>query len=875
MTRLLLLPLLFCSGAAALVLEVAWFRRMSQVAGGDSIAMAGVLAAVIGGMAIGAWWLGPRADRSRSPLRLYGLLELGVAAGALLSPWLIGASEPLFTDLYRQFAERPLVLLAGRFALSVVLLAGPAILMGGTIPAVAAAIRAEPRARGSGIGLLYAVNTIGAVAGTLAAGFWLLPAIGLAATMRSAAILSGLAGIVAVIAGRPAGAAEPEPAAAGDTFGPAAARRAIVLFSVSGFLGLIAEVAFARSLVLAFGSTTYAFTTMLAVFLLGIGAGSGVGTLLARAPGLQLRRLETTLAATAALFALATMATFWLPRLYLELSLALDVSYGGGFWLRVILAGIVLLPGALGLGVAFPLAVHVATNGGATGRQTGRLYAANTLASIAGSSVAAFLLVPAVGPRLAVVGAALGAAVVAVASARRLVPAALLGVTAVALIPPSDVAFERLHAGVYFNREAFITAGRLDEKEWNLVDIPIVEHGDGATVSVWRWDGHDTLLVNGKGVAGNTILADDHHLRLLGHLPMLVHDDPQRVLVVGLGMGTTFRAVQRHEPAVLRVVEIEKAVVRVAARLGVAPADVVVADARTYLKATEATWDVITSDPIHPWVRGGGDLYSREYFERCRDRLAPGGVFCVWGPVYQMGLDDVKDVVRTFSSVFRTDAYYASGDLVLIGTVDGDPLPPRPLVGTARDPVSDAIFEEDLSILRVAGHEALRAAVGEGPLLTDDALRLEFSTPAHVDSPALVESVRWIEELWGEVPAPYDELIAAFRMSELGRHRIAQDAIERALKTHPQHGFVRRYAGEHYLLVAGGYRRVGNIEDAEFFLDRAAVLLGDDRRVTGERAAIRAEAGDAAGAVAIFRRLLEADPESRYLKRRIAALEKR
>ncbi|MHC4820077.1 MAG: spermine/spermidine synthase domain-containing protein, partial [Planctomycetota bacterium] len=266
------------------------------------------------------------------------------------------------------------------------------------------------------------------------------------------------------------------------------------------------------------------------------------------------------------------------------------LAWGGGFdaglALRFLLTALVLLPGAVGLGIAFPLAAHVAT-AGTMGAGTGRLYAANTLASIVGSTCAVFLLVPALGPHYAVVAAALLTALVVALTGRRLVLFVLLLATAGGLVPPSDVARERLLSGVYFAPWAWFSRGEIDERSWREgVDIPFHAYGREATVCIWRWHGTHSVLIDGKAVATNQILHDIQHLALLGHVPMAIHPDPQRVLVVGLGMGTTYRAVALHRPATLRVVELEAAVVEAAAYLGVRPADLLVADARSYLRAT-------------------------------------------------------------------------------------------------------------------------------------------------------------------------------------------------------------------------------------------------------------------------------------------------
>jgi spermidine synthase len=856
--------LLFLSGASALILEVCWFRRTAQVAGATSIAMAAVLAAVIGGMAAGSFLLGRRADRTARPLRLYGLLEVGIVLGALATPTLLDFSQAAFDGLQRWLDGAPLTF--ARFLLATLLLAPPAVLMGGTLPAVACAVRAGPQ-RGRTLGWLYASNTLGAVAGTVAAGFVLIPTLGLAWATRSAAIFAGTAAAVALLTRARTGPPAPT---AREPIVAAREARAILLYAVSGFLGLAAEVAFVRSLVLVFGSTTYAFTTMLAIFLLGIGAGGALGARLARRSDGHLRRLETTVATTAALFSLSALVVYLLPRLYLDGYLAWGSTFGAGLALRFLLAALVLLPGALGLGIAFPLAAHVAT-AGTMGAGTGRLYAANTLASILGSTCAVFLLVPMLGPHYAVVAVALGTALVVVLTGRRVVLLVLLLVAAGGLAPPTDVARERLLAGVYFTPWAWTSGGEIDERSWREgVDIPFFTYGREATVCIWRWFGTHGLLIDGKAVATNQVLHDIHHLALLGHVPMAIHPDPQRVLVVGLGMGTTYRAVAQHRPATLRVVELEAAVVEAAARLDVRPADLVVTDARSYLRATEERFDVITSDPIHPWVRGGGDLYTQEYFVSCRDRLRPGGVACQWLPVFQMGVRDIRDIVRTFLAVFEDAAvYYGGGDLVLVG---GTLAAPRAPSGEVRAAL-ERLGVTDLAVLEVAAGAALRSAAGDGPLLTDDALRLEFSTPRHLDNHALADCLAWIRDLWDEPPAPYSALLAAREAeanAEYGKMRLM---MARAREEAPDHAYVRRFVGENHLLWADYWIRYGELREGIYHLLEAERGLSRDPRIEGVRAELRVAQGRDADAAEIFRGLLARYPDSAYLRRRIAALE--
>lgn len=834
--------LLFSSGAAALALEVAWFRRLAQVAGASSIALAGVLAAVIGGMAIGSFVFGRIADRSKRPLRLYALLEAGVTVCALLSPWWIGVAEPIYVAL----AGSPLL----RFLFAIAHLAPAAILMGGTLPAVAAALDVAPADRGRTLGWLYAANTLGGVVGTLAMGFYLLPWLGLATSMQCAAIASGVAACGAFLlrpGPRTARTAEVIPISAEN------ATKAVRLFAASGFLGMAAEVAFTRGLVLVFGSSTYAFTTALAVFLFGIGAGGAIGARLVRTDRDAVRWLSGTVALTAGLFSIAAFGLHYLPRLYLEAFVRWGDTFGAGLGVKFALSAVVLLPGALGLGCAFPFAARLATEQ-AAGAGTGRLYGWNTLASIAGSTAGVFIFVPLVGPH-SVAYVAFAVAVFVCSQARSRVVYGGLLLAAVGMIKPGTVAEERLLMGVYYAPERYIKDGKIDEAAWeDGVDLPVTRYGNEATVSLFRWYGPLSVLVDGKAVATSQSVTDVQHLELLGHLPMALRPAAERVLVVGLGLGTTYRAVKEYAPKELVVVEIEGAVGEVVAEIGVKPRQLIVEDARLYLKRDGDAFDVITSDPIHPWVRGGGDLYTREYFELCRARLKPDGVMCHWLPLYQMGFDDVRSVVRTFAEVFHADIYFAGTDLVLLGSL-GSP-PPRP-------PAMARMRGERLLDLRVAGAERFWDWVVSAPRLTEDALRLEFSTPRHLASPELGQLIAWVRELWSAPPAPYDALLEAQQAAAEGDGATMGEALTRALKEAPQHEFARRYAGEIYLSAAGQYNNDG-------FLKQASRLLPGDPRILGVEADIRAAQGRNALAAELYRKVIELQPDNEYARRRLA-----
>ncbi|MFQ5843750.1 MAG: tetratricopeptide repeat protein, partial [Planctomycetota bacterium] len=617
-----------------------------------------------------------------------------------------------------------------------------------------------------------------------------------------------------------------------------------------------------------------AFTTMLAVFLFGIGAGGAVGARLARTGQRLVEKLQTTVAATALLFSLGALLVYELPLFYLGSYASLGQSFAGGLVVRFALSALVLLPGALGLGAAFPLCVHLAA-GRHSGGGTGRAYAAHAAAGIAGSTLAVMLFVPLLGPQTTVAAVAAAVAAACALPARRPAVWALAAGAALGLVPPSGPARERLHAGVYFMPHTFLVDGKIHRETWDDgVDIPFTRYGREATVSILRWYGKPGLLIDGKAVATEQGVQDTHHLSLLGHLPMALHRNPQRVLVVGLGMGITWRAVALHRPRELRVVEIEPAVVEAARRIGIEPPSVVAADARTWLQATGELYDVITSDPIHPWVRGGGDLYTREYLLSCRDKLTPGGVVCQWLPVYQMATADVRTIIRTFCSVFTGAAYYGGGDLVLVGVTAGRVPEPRRLEGAAARALRE-LGADDLALLRVAAHAALVAAAGAGPLLDDDGLRLEFSAPRHLEQPQLARSFAWIRKLWGRPPKPYDAMLRAQEAIAGGAARAAGRGLGRARAQAPENGFVRRYTGELDLVDAEAAIRYGNLESAAASLERARRLLPGDPRLVGTEADLRAAQGDREEAARLYEQLLERRPDSVYLQRRLRRVRER
>ncbi len=762
--------LFFVSGAAGLVYEVAWARSLGLVFGASHLAVATVLAVYMAGQALGGALLGRRADRTERPLRLYGRLEAGVAASAVVFIGLMRAYPRVYPALAGAAETSGVWLTLVRTAFSVIAMLLPATLMGGTLPVLARHLARGGRDVARGISLLYAVNTAGAVAGTVAAGFFLLRAIGVTNAILVAAAASAAVGAGAVALDRrappsPARSEEGTRAAADATPGSPSlvARLALLGIGVSGFCALGYEVLWTRMISLAVGTSVYAFAIMLTAFLAGIGAGSHAFALLGRVRALRPGGRGAALAFGASQLAVGaaalavTVAMRRLPGAAGALQhLLVDVG-SSEFAARTASSAAVAIAfmfvPAFFMGLAFPAAGAVST--AAPGATAGRLLAANTVGAILGSIASGFLLLPAFGIEralhvLIVANVAMGTAVALAVAAPRLVAivpiAAALALVARGAFPEWGRAWDRKFFATYINNTRVAdTPEQIAERLANT-DVLYYFEGVNETVSAVKVKGGvQSFIVNGRPEA-STYAGDVQVQKALGHLPMLLHRDPRRVFILGTGTGMTLGAASVH-PEVQRLVlaEIEEGMLGVArtfARWNGGVLDdpklsVVLNDGRNFLATTRERFDVISADPVHPWSGGAAYLYTREYFRSVSDRLAPGGIACQWLPMYELTPRDVKTVLRTFSSVFpHVMVWLTYYDAVLIGSrdpivVDEAALERRlaaPAVRADLAPLHMATAEDLLSFF-LMGTAGATAFSRDGDLNTDDDLVLEFSAP--------------------------------------------------------------------------------------------------------------------------------------------------
>jgi spermidine synthase len=762
--------LFFLSGVAGLVYEIAWVRSLGVVFGASHLAVATVLAVYMGGQALGSTILGDRADRSERPLGLYGQLEIGVAISAVAFLALMKVYPTLYVPMARIAEDHRVYLTVLRTAFALAALIVPTTLMGGTLPVLTRFI-ARRDSLGRQLSLLYAFNTLGAVAGSLLAGFVLLRTLGVTATVLAAAAVSAIVGVVSVLLQRRVTATPPSPVGAeeprDDVASDLPARLTLIGIGISGFCALGYEVLWTRMLTLVVGTSVYSFTVMLVAFLAGLGLGSHAFVLVRRLGVVGTGRAAVLLfAASQALIGVTALGVTVLmrdlpgtaDRLQAFLTILRLNALGGRLVAASAVAFAYMFVPAFFMGMAFPIAgAACSARTAGVGAAVGRVLTANTLGAIAGSVVSGFVLIYAFGierssQMLVVVNIATGVGIALSTVSRRAIgpvlAAAALLLGARAMFPAWGRAWDQRFFAVYTNNgRSFDTPERLQE---HLLDTEVLYYHEGIneTVSVTRAKGDvmQTFIVNGRPEA-STFPMDVQIQRALGHIPMLLHPNPRRVFVLGTGSGMTLGATAIHE-SVERVVlgEIEESVLGVARTFGEwnhrvldnPKLQIVFNDGRNHLATTRETFDVITADPIHPWSGGAAYLYTLEYFRSMAGRLAPGGIVSQWLPLYELSTRDLQTVVRTFCEGFRHVMIWVTYyDAELVGSndpivIDEAALTRRMAIPAIRDDLAPVHMgsAEDLLSFFMLGDAGARAFARGGDVNTDDNLVLEFSAPA-------------------------------------------------------------------------------------------------------------------------------------------------
>jgi len=766
------------SGATSLAYEVIWTRLLVRVFGATSLAVTTVLASYMAGLAIGSYLLGKWIDRRWSPLRVYGLLELGIGIFALIFPLLILALNRFYGAVYPAFETRYPLLTAVRLALCFLVLLIPTTLMGGTLPVLGKYVARGRSDLAGRIGALYALNTFGAVVGAVGTGYLLLPRFGINRStwlcIALNVIIFGLAiamsrgrigressegGLSRSEGERPAGF--PEGVVGAKTPSPLEGRLVLLAFMLTGFAALSAEVLWTRVLSLVVGTTVYAFSTMLGTFLFGLALGSAVFARFAgrlRRPGLVLSGVVAAIGATIA----ATSAAFGrLPFLYMAIGQDARWVWERMMWVQFLICAVIMIIPTFLMGGTFPLVTRLyVRDHAAVGRKVGTAYAFNTIGSILGSFAGTLIFLRFLGierglEAISVVYLAVGLLLlVGVAESRRVwrvLGCGGVAVAGVAILVFSPHWDQRLMTtGVYRYAQTYKTADRLKD---NLKDRIILFYNDGpgATVNVERFHNEIALAIDGKSDA-STCIADMTTQEMLAHLPLLFHPSPDTVLVIGLGCGVSLGSAERYPAKSVECIELLDNVVAGSrffsefnhGCLADPRLSLVIADARNRLMLSRKRYDVIISEPSNPWISGVGDLFTKEFFEIAKRRLKPGGIMCIWFHTYHMGDSDLKAMVRTLLAVFPHNTMWMANesDVIFLGSLA--PLAfDRRLTARFEAPAVRSDLERigvgDLSDVLssyVWGNEGLaRYARGETKMHTDDNMMLEFSASRKIFAP--------------------------------------------------------------------------------------------------------------------------------------------
>jgi spermidine synthase len=758
----------FLSGAAGLIDQVVWSKALGLIFGHTAYAVATVLAVFMAGLASGSAWIGARSERWNRPFMAYGWMELGVAATAAISLAGLAGVRAAYVAAYPYAAANGSALLALRFIGAAIVLFVPTFLMGGTLPVLVRGLTRNAAELGARVSRLYWVNTAGAVVGTFAAGFFFLPAFGLRRTLAIAVALNLVAGTLALALARREPAAQPRDLS-GDTAGlPESAstpermqpgRLLLISFAVVGATAMAYEISWTRLLATQLGSSTYAFTLMLGTFLTGIVLGSALFERWSRrrAPGLSTFAVTQTLTALAALGFLAFFSH--LIEVLPPILRATHESFRGLVLAQFATCALAMLPTAIVFGFNFP-AVAVLIAGprqaadSSAGEAVGRAYAWNTLGAIAGAIAAGFWLLPHLGSfHLLAATAAVNlllAVVLSFASAQQL-PAKVLGAAGNLLLIVAagtigfsnsfyDPAVASYNTVLYWN--LYDRPLTLRENA-HLVDVVYFRDGLNATISVARTEDYIALRTNGKVDASNHDVTTQ---LLLGHLGALARP-PRRVLLVGFGSGMTASALAGYpELERLDVVEIEPAVVAAAPLLAQLNRDVLrdprvhvtLDDARNFLFTSRERYDLIVSEPSNPWIAGVATLFTREFYQAVRGRLAPGGVFVQWMQAYSLYPEDLRMVLATFLSEFQGATLWHGDAPDLILMAPGPPA--NEILQRAQALNAQPRLHEDfvqLGMEEPAGifgfylldEAGLRRFSAGAPLNTDDRTLLEYRAP--------------------------------------------------------------------------------------------------------------------------------------------------
>jgi spermidine synthase len=828
------------SGITSLIYQVLWIKLLTLTFGVTTLAVSTVLTSFFGGLALGSYIGGRWIDKHKDELKWYGLAEIAIGLYALLFLSLLTLNNSAYVLIAQRMPIDFYGLSLLKFALSFILLIIPTTLMGATLPILSKTLANSQLRFAKDVGGLYAINTVGAVVGVVLTAFFLIPSIGMKTIIYSVGILNILLGSIAVFLSRPYQARESKiyleplskrnpPTPQGKEIPGYFSTLLILGFAISGFTGLAYEVIWTRILGFILTGTIYAFAIVLATFLCGIAAGSFVFSQFLdrlKNPG----RIINLLAVVEALIGLTSIGLIILynkmPGFEFYHRIGSTPAWSEFVYLNFFTSFILLFLPTFLFGATFPLICKIYSQRiERVGTKIGNIYSVNTVGGILGSFAGGFIMIPFLGMQNSIVlmgytNLILGALFISFnpftlnRTKYICLGAGILCTIFITMILPENMP-KSLHKSLLTRNEKML----------------FYEEGATATVMIAEREGREITSSNKRlWVNGNMATAAFYEglqiNRFQGVLPMILHSNPKDVLVIAFGSGTTSGTLSQFGVSQVDNVEISRTVIKGAPYFKKENRDVInnpksriiIDDGRSYLEVTTKKYDVITEEPMHPSLAGVVNLYTKEYYELAKAHLKEGGIISQWIPLYNLSVEDVRMLVRTFQSVFpHTTVWMVNADIFLIGspartTIDYGLLKKRLAPSNIKALLKEIDLEDPLEILNTfqMNEDMVRLYSNGAPVIDDNMPLVEFTGPKSLNintvSPNIAELLKHRERI-----TPYLDVPAPFRKEEIVK------------RMEP------KFLASRYNLIGRAYFAAGNFRKASEYFKTALRIDPEDR----------------------------------------------
>jgi len=769
--RPLILLIFFLSGASGLIYEIVWTRLLSLVFGVSSFAISTVLTVFMAGLGIGGYTFGKLIDKRGNPLKVYALLEILIGLYAILLPNIFSLTEWLYIKLHVLTGGSFLLLSAERFLISFFILIFPTTMMGGTLPVISRFLIKSENRIGVDTGVIYSLNTFGAVAGCIITGFYLIEVIGVTQSLYLAAVLNLIAGGGAyVISQKPEARSQKSELKAKDLKivnlqSSIFNIQSLILlaFGFSGMAALSYEVLWTRVLILILDNTIYAFSIILVTFLFGIAGGSLIYSQISNLTTHSRRCPEISNITLFAVFQILIGLMGFLSLLlfanhnFIASQLNNFISWtsqfvGIGHWqgkmfATFLMAFLIMIIPTLLMGASFPVVAQTLKfEMKDIGKGIGKVYLINTIGAIIGSFSAGFILLPLIGIQKSIIwtGAIpLLFGIILIYISKRSIARYFISILSITI--SVIIIIFILRTG---DIPKLISIGKIDKGN----EILYYKEGIAGTVLVSSQETDLTpfrkpvkrLWINGDPIAGEFRGALQLE-RLQAHLPLLFHPDPKDALIICFGTGSTAGAVGDHNVSEIYAVDISREVFNGGRYFSDGNRDIlnnsrfkmIIEDGRNFLLITDKKFDLITSEPPPPSNAGIVNLYSREYYMLCKSRLKEGGMVSHWIPLHHLSEDDFKMLVSTFVSVFpHSTMWFTKWDAIMIGSdkklsIDFENLRERLNNKKIQESLKEIGIFNPFQLLStfMMDEEDLHKFIDGVPIVTDNNPYVEFTAP--------------------------------------------------------------------------------------------------------------------------------------------------